>query len=440
MNDRVEQITRRLQDTLWQQAERRSQAHDQFLEQRRNSLEQMGSLILQQIGSSASTPFVQTHLASPKALFSTAQMAEFALGSMAACFGPDFQVYEGRRHPRIPNSDLMLMSRALQIDGQRLQFASPSSIITEYDVPADAWFYRDNAYPHIPYSVWMEIALQPCGFLSAYLGTPLQFPEIDYYFRNLDGNTRLRSNMDLRGKTIRCKANLLSTITSGSTIIQKFNFELTCQGQAVFEGSSIFGFFPPEGMVNQAGLDSGQRTLPLLERSPETARNGSWLDLARLSASAKEQPYYRLSGGQVNFVDRIFFAPKGGPGESDYLCAIKENRPDSWFYPCHFQHDPVMPGSLGIEAIQQTLQAYALASNLGAQLRSPRFSLPIDQPVSWRYRGQILPTHQQMKLEVKITSVRKEPGQVLVEGDASLWADTLRIYEIKHAAITLVEA
>jgi 3-hydroxymyristoyl/3-hydroxydecanoyl-(acyl carrier protein) dehydratase len=359
---------------------------------------------------------------------------------MAKCFGPEFLIYEGRRHPRIPNTDLMLMSRALEINGKRQSFEKPSSIVTEYDVPAEAWFFRDNAYPHIPYSVWMEISLQPCGFLSAYLGTNLLFPEINYYFRNLDGATKLLSDADLRGKTIRCQATLLSTIISGTTVIQKFSFELSCQGQPVFEGTSIFGFFPPEGMVNQAGLDSGQRTLPLLERDETIAGEGSWLDLSQLSGSRPDKPYYHLSHGQVNFVDRIFFAPADPAASGDYLCAVKDNRPDAWFYACHFFQDPVMPGSLGIEAIQQTIQAYILARDLGRHLQSPRFSLPVGQPVSWRYRGQILPTHQQMKLEVKITSVQENAGQVLVEADASLWADTLRIYEVKRAAVSLIEA
>ena len=43
----------------------------------------------------------------------------------------------------------------------------------------------------MPYSVLMEIALQPCGLLGAYLGSTLKFPDKNLYFRNKNFN-RLR--------------------------------------------------------------------------------------------------------------------------------------------------------------------------------------------------------------------------------------------------------
>jgi 3-hydroxymyristoyl/3-hydroxydecanoyl-(acyl carrier protein) dehydratase len=334
----------------------------------------------------------------------------------------------------------MLMSRALEINGERGQFDQPSSIVTEYDVPADAWFFRDNAYPFIPYSVWMEIALQPCGFLSAYLGTSLKFPEVDYYFRNLDGSTRLLSNMDLRGKTITCRAKLTSTIVSETTIIQKFEFNLACGDVPVFEGGSIFGFFPPETMANQAGLDAGKKIPPLFEQAGESSLPGLWVDLQQLSSSNPDRPHYHLSGGQMNYLDKIYFAPRSTNGGEDYLYGEKRNDPSSWFYPCHFHQDPVMPGSLGIEAILQTVQAYALQTGLGKQLRNPRFEHAAGEQLSWKYRGQILPKHQLMKVEVKIKKVDQQDGQVLIQAEASLWADAMRIYEVKNVLVRLVEA
>ena len=64
----------------------------------------------------------------------------------------------------------------------------PSTIWAEYDAPHDAWYYQQNSSTTMPYSVLMEIALQPCGLLGAYLGSTLQFPDQNLYFRNLDGD------------------------------------------------------------------------------------------------------------------------------------------------------------------------------------------------------------------------------------------------------------
>ena len=85
-------------------------------------------------------------------------------------------MYEHRRAPRIPNGDLLLISRIVEIDAERYKLEPGARMVSEYDMPDQPWFYRDNAYPTIPYSIYMEMALQLCGFLTAYLGSSLTFP------------------------------------------------------------------------------------------------------------------------------------------------------------------------------------------------------------------------------------------------------------------------
>ena len=58
--------------------------------------------------------------------------------------------------------------------------------------------------------------------------------------------------------------------------------------------------------------------------------------------------------------------------------------------------------------------------------------------MTWRYRGQIVPSNCLMQIEAHITSVDRSSDQVTVETDASLWADDVRIYEVKGASIRLV--
>ncbi len=446
------EINARLQQMLRENAQKANPLHSQFLRLQETSLEQIASLIEMQIdlaGGGVQPEAVAQAKSQPAGkppLFTRRQLEEFATGSMARCFGAEFEIYEHRRHPRIPNTDLLLMSRVLEISGQRHNFEQTSSILVEYDVPVDAWFYRNENFSSLPYSIWMEIALQPCGFLSAYLGTPLLFPDVDFYFRNLDGSARILSDADMRGETIACRAVLLSTVASGSTVIQKFTFECSCRGQVVFEGQSIFGFFPPETMAAQAGLDAGKSVPPAYESLAQTGLPGEWFNfadpaLAAVSFSALPQrPYEHLAGGQLHFLDRVFIAePRPGqPGP--YLYGLRANDPQAWFYTCHFHQDPVMPGSLGVEAILEAIQLYALRAGLGKQFHSPRFGPALDQPMSWKYRGQILPTHRQMKLEVQVTAIQTTPEQVTILANASLWADATRIYETKNAAVCLREA
>lgn len=440
MNPTPESIASRLQRIQRENAQQQQTLHSQFLQLQHASLERMSELIEQQIDTAGGSPVIQAgkhRSAAP--LFDTSQLVEFATRSMARCFGPEFAVYEGRRHPRIPNGDLLLMSRVVEIDGKRGQFNQPASILTGYDVPLDAWFYVGQNFTSLPYSLWMEIALQPCGFLSAYLGTPLMHPEVDYYFRNLDGNARILDGLDVRGKTVSCAARVTSTIASDSTIIQKFTFHVSCEGRGVFEGESIFGFFPPEGMANQVGLDGGKAVPARYESVGESGLAGEWVDLTRPGVyftSESSRPFDHLAGGQMHFLDRVFIANKSPA----YLYGVRDNDPRAWFYTCHFYQDPVMPGSLGVEAILEAVQLYALRSGLGKRFRSPVFAPVLDQPMVWKYRGQILPGHQQMKIEVNITRIEEFDDRVILEGDASLWADAVRIYEVKHALVSVMES
>ena len=198
------------------------------------------------------------------ALFDERHITEFATGSLAACFGPEYATYDTRRAPRTPNGDLQLISRVISVDGTRGQVTSGSGLVTEYDVPGHPWYCEQNAYPTVPYSILMEIGLQPCGFLSAHLGSTLPYPEENFYFRNLDGNGKFLHDANLCGKTVTNRVKLLSSTAIQGIIIQKFSYELSYDGQPFYVGEAVFGYFQPEALINQVGLDRGNSPAPLV--------------------------------------------------------------------------------------------------------------------------------------------------------------------------------
>ncbi len=224
------------------------------------------------------------------ALFTKFHLEEFATGSIAKCFGPDFSMYEDRQPPRTPNGDLQLISRVLETKGRRLDFKKPSSVVAEYDVPEDAWFFRQNSHPGVmPYSILMEISLQPNGFVSAWMGTTLTAPDVDFCFRNLDGQGTILRPIDLRGKTITNRSELLSTVTTGNTIIQQFRWDLSHGGEPFYEGTAVFGYFLHSALTNQIGLDGGVANDPLQTREYLSDVPVVHIDLK--SAAARKQLY-----------------------------------------------------------------------------------------------------------------------------------------------------
>lgn len=439
-------------------------AHLAFLETRRDALRQLAEVVemsLSTLGQGApaapppAAPVKAAHTPPPPhpapppsvvqgitPLYSDVAVRQFATGRVADCFGERYAIYDNRRAPRIPNGDLLLITRAVDIQGERYKLDPGTSIHAEYDVPVNEWFYRDNPYPVMPYSVYMEIALQPSGFLSAHHGPTLQYPDIDFYFRNLDGQGRLYKDIDMRGRTITNHVRMLSFTAMQGIIIQKFDFKMFDGDLLFYEGDATFGYFTKEALKSQAGLDAGK----LVPR---------WIDTVNLTPSQvrtidPRQPfgdgYLRLANGQLQFTDEIKVVPGGGTYGQGYAYAHTIIDPASWFFFCHFYQDPVMPGSIGVETIMQALQAYAIETGLGAGFKNPRFAQADavntggqGHNIVWRYRGQILSDSDKSHIEANIKRIERRPDSVVIYADASLWRDKLRIYEVKDIALAIVE-
>ncbi len=361
---------------------------------------------------------LKSKIQNPK--FTESHLRDFATGDVVQAFGPAYAHYQGKRVPRLPNGDFLCMSRVLWINGEPDTVAPGAALASEFDVPANAWFYRGRA--SLPTSILMETALQPCGVLSTYLGSMLPYPNVDFYFRNLDGEGELLRDVDARGKTITNRVVLLSSTALPGIILQKFSFELACAGEPFYRGSSSFGYFAPEALQRQAGLDNGKLQRPWLFES-QNAREGAPSDLL---------PVFRT--GPLEFLDRVWYSPDGGAHRRGYVYAELPVTPGDWFFRCHFFQDPVMPGSLGVEAMLQALRVYASQQGLGRGSNPSRFTA-LPGLMTWKYRGQVTPEPQRLRLEVHLKDMVVTPGEALLTGDASLWKGDLRIYAVQGLSV-----
>ncbi len=371
-------------------------------------------------------------------------ITQFALGPVYKCFGDEYKVYEGRELSRQPNTDLQFISRVRDIEGQRHIFTNKPVIVAEYDVPADAWYYTQNAAPEMPYSVLMEVALQPCGFLGAYLGSTLAASEKDLFFRNLDGDGEMLRQVDLRGKTVTNRACLVSHTSLGGTVLQRYSFELSVDGAPFYKGNSSFGFFTKDDLASQAGLDKGEHKTPWLRENDLPAGSSLSVKLDSLfgkmklfRSAAPESPQLHLAGEQLRFLDTATIVRDGGKYGKGYIFASKDVKPHDWYFTCHFYQDPVMPGSLGVEAIVQAIQLFAIQQDLGHGLQNVVFRQPAPHRTVWKYRGQILQHDPEMHLEAHIKEIKRENNSVLITADASLWKGPLRIYELTDLAVLI---
>lgn len=136
----------------------------------------------------------------------------------------------------------------------------------------------------------------------------------------------------------------------------------------------------------------------------------------------------QLPSSLMLMIDEISHISKeGGKYNKGELEAGLKILPDHWFFACHFEGDPVMPGCLGLDALWQLLGVF-----LGwCRLKGRGRALGVGKV---KFTGQIYPDAGsiQYKLNIKRVFTRPMPigiadGMVIHEGRVIYEANDLRV-------------
>jgi 3-hydroxymyristoyl/3-hydroxydecanoyl-(acyl carrier protein) dehydratase len=379
------------------------------------------------------------------------------IGRPGAAFPGLYDVYDdGSPVARMPGPPYHFMSNVEAVSGPRMgslhgslyrgENPAGTKASVRYDVPADAWYFDEaqgSQGGHMPFAVLLEVALQPCGWLSSYVGSTRTSKE-PLKYRNLDGTATQHREVGRDVGALVTHAELTKSSIAGGMIIQEFRFDLrTLAGEPVFSGTTVFGFFPPIALERQVGVGSSDAEKARLQAPsalpgfPMEFRDAStWQRLQ----PAKLQLPQLVGTPPLLMIDRVEGAWRTDKGHLRVRTS-KDVVLADWFFKAHFFRDPVQPGSLGIEAMIQALQFAAAFDDVAGHLRAPRFeALALGKPLTWKYRGQVVPKNHLIQVEAEVTDViRGDDGSVTVVGDGALWVDGLRIYLAKGLAIRAVE-
>lgn len=361
-------------------------------------------------------------------LYTRDQIKAFTNGDHRICFGDQFAGFGNRRFPRLPNGPLQLIDRVIQIDGKAGVIQAGSALISEVDLADSAW-YKPGKSAKLPHVALMEIALQPCGFLSAYMGSTRGREDQDLYFRNLDGEAKLLFWPNPSKQTITNKVSLISSSNLDDVIIQKYSFELFQGGDLFFGGTSSFGYFPHTMLQNQAGLNGHKSAATWKHENPQ---NGNWQQIqhSHLGEVDKRKPH-------LPRVEKVWIAPRGGVNNQGYIYSEEDIPENAWFFQAHFYQDPVMPGSLGVEWMARSLMAAAPQWNIPPNLV---WRTKTGSSIRWKYRGQITPDNPGISLEMHLKSITQGPGGWEICADGHLWKDDQRIYQIDNLCLESMAA
>lgn len=358
-----------------------------------------------------------------KAIFDNASITAFAVGKPSEAFGDKYKIFDsGRVIARLPGDPYKFLDRIVSIENcQQWVLAAGGRIETEYDVPPDEWYFTSGAQQSMPFAVLLEVALQPCGWLAAYLGSALT-SETDLSFRNLGGTGTQTAEVFPDAGILTTKVKITKVSQSGGMIIQDYDLEVFCKGRSVYKGVTQFGFFSKKSLAEQVGVRGAARYAVTPE---ELARGGS-----STSAAAPGLPDEKLL--MLDTVETL--VADGGPKKLGFLRGFKQVNPEEWFFKAHFYQDPVCPGSLGLESFINLMKTAALKR---WDLPGARFqAMALGEKHQWIYRGQIVQKNKLVTVEAAVTGIDDE-RQVL-RADGFLIVDGIVIYQMKDFAVRLV--
>jgi PfaB family protein len=374
-------------------------------------------------------------------LYNRDKILAFAVGKPSEAFGDPYRVFDKDRGiARLPGPPYSFLDRIVAVEPEAWILKPGGWIEAEYDISPDEWYFKADRSSSMPFCILQEAALQPCGWLAAYLGSALKSKN-DLKFRNLGGKAVLHRMIFPEEKTVTIRARMTKVSDAAEMIIEHFDFAVSQDAQTIYSGDTYFGFFTKQALAQQVGIRNAQKQAyaPSLDQL-RLLQPFIFEDEAPLfpeDPDADPAPSLAMPAKALRMIDKIdAFVPDGGPEGLGFIRGVKAVDPEEWFFKAHFFQDPVCPGSLGIESFLQLIKFAAIKRwpHLG---KTHRFEWIMDEPHAWSYRGQIVPDNKRIEVDAVITKMVDTPAPTLY-ANGFLKVDGRYIYQMENFGLKLV--
>ena len=348
------------------------------------------------------------------------EIIEMSAHSMAKILGPRYEKID--RYPiraRLPLPPFMFVSRITKIEAEYGVFNKPAMIEIEYDATDDCLFAIGNQISQVAVTESAQIGI----FLIAYMGID-EISNGTLHFRIADTKVTLFSHLPKVGETFRGVYEIKAFLKQGATTLVVNTYKVYVGDRLVLTIDAIGGFFTQKDLESSKGIIER----PNLDKVAEGNRTPIKFNPHRDSYDIKALTdfYNGVLEGNVHdeneglkpikekarMLDRItYITDEGGKYGLGEIYAEKDIDEDHWAFKVHFVNDPVLPGSLLLEGVNQIGYFLLDTGIIGRKTNKPIEPCKNDT-AKVIFRGQVRP--------IKSTIIYKISFKKFIDNDEML--------------------
>jgi 3-hydroxymyristoyl/3-hydroxydecanoyl-(acyl carrier protein) dehydratase len=297
----------------------------------------------------------------------------------------------------------------------------------EYDVSHDCILVKNGRAT----TYLMDESGHVCLLLLSYMGIDATM-EGKRRYRHTSSESILHGDLPSVGETIRGVLEITSFINSGDTMLVLFTYKCFCGERQVSTVKAVGGFFTDEELRNSKGLVYKSE---ITNSIVENGNNHPYIackkfsfdeevlkqlyDAALMSQlnegiiSSFDSPEYCLKYLQqaschpsLRMVDRITeINPHGGRWRLGEIWGEKLIADDHWAFKAHFKNDPIFPGCILTEGLNQLLSF--LVVSLGVHVKYPdkEIGATLDLSTKSIFRGQVEKRSSHLKYHINVKEI-----------------------------------
>ncbi len=348
---------------------------------------------------------ISTSNENSKYVFEREELERITEGKPSEILGNEYAFLDSRDiYSRMPSPPYMFVSRITDIDAGFGELRV-SSISMEYDITDDTVINYGNG--EISQVIVNEAS--HCGiFLACYIGVDKLFNDKRKFRVAKSSSRKIGDDLFRIGDVLRINFYIDSFQRVKDILYINCHCDNYKNGMLVSENKMICGYF------SDKELNESDRKVPF-DRSAYKIKSDSialtFDEVNRILHNKAKEPY--TNGLDIpdiyQMIDSVTsIADSGGKYGNGYIIAEKNFTPDFWPFKAHFKNDPVLPGTIMSEAINQTIYAYLYSKSLFKKGNASNLRLKKNSIIKTTFLGQVLPTNSKIVVVCDIKKIDED--------------------------------